>query len=90
MDDPDSIPGWLTLSKTVLLQKTEKLSPGHMGRYMKDHAIRNDSRDEGQLGATEGVLGTVDPLLIDKCIMDEVRERKRDIAVAFYGYRKGV
>ena len=55
---------------------------------MKDHAIRNDIWDEGQLGATKGVLGTGDQLLIDKCIMDEVREHKRDLTVAFYDYQK--
>ena len=55
---------------------------------MRDHARRNEIWDKGQLGASEGVLGTVDQLLIDKCIMDEVREHKRDLAVAFYDYRK--
>ena len=33
------------------------------------------------------MLGTVDQLL-DKCIMEKVREHKRDLAVAFYDYRK--
>ena len=55
---------------------------------MKDHARRNEIWNEGQLGASKGVLGTVDQLLIEKCIMDEVREHKRDLAVAFYDYRK--
>ena len=40
------------------------------------------------MGATEGVLGTVDQLLIDRCIMDEVREHHRNLAVAYYDYQK--
>ena len=50
--------------------------------------MRNNVWDEGQLGAIDGVLGTVDQLLIDKCIADEVREHKRTLAVAFYDYTK--
>ena len=41
---------------------------------MREHARRNEIWDESQLGASEGVLGMVEQLLIDKCIMDEVRE----------------
>ena len=106
MDDPNGIPEWLTLGRTVVLPKTEDLSPeqdyrpitflntsyklftGIMGRCTKDHAIRNVIWREGQLGATERVLETVDQLLIDRCITDEVREHKRNIAVAFYDYQK--
>ena len=50
---------------------------------MRNHARRNGIWNERQLGTSEGVLGTVDQLLIDKCIMDEVREHKRDLAVTF-------
>ena len=28
--------------------------------------------DEGQLGAVEGILGTSDQLIIDRCIMEEI------------------
>ena len=38
--------------------------------------------------ATEGVLGTVDQLSIDNCIMEEVREHRRNLAVAYYDYQK--
>ena len=33
--------------------------------------IENNNWDELQLGAVTGVLGTVDQLLIDKCIMEK-------------------
>lgn len=55
---------------------------------MKDHTIRNDIWDGGWLRVTEGMLVTVDQLLVDKCIMDEVMKHKRDLAVAFYDYQK--
>ena len=42
--------------------------------YMKDHAERNDIWDRSQLGTCSGVLGTVDQLIIDNAIMDEVRD----------------
>ena len=55
---------------------------------MKEHAESNNIWDEGQLGAMDGVLGTVDQLLIDKCKTNEVREHHRNLAVAFYDYTK--
>ena len=35
-----------------------------------------------------GLLGTVDQLVIDNAIMDEVREKQMNLAVAFYDYQK--
>ena len=48
----------------------------------------NEIWDTGQLGAVEGVLGTVDQLIIDRCIMEEAKEYHRNLAVAFYDYKK--
>ena len=53
---------------------------------MKEHAERNNIWDRSQLGTCSGVLGTVDQLLIDAAIMDEVRNQQRNLAVAFYDY----
>ena len=53
---------------------------------MREHAIENDIWDEGQLGAVEGVLGTVDQLIIGRCIMEEVKAY-RNLAVAYYNYK---
>ena len=44
--------------------------------------------DKSQLGTCSGVLGTVDQLVIDNAIMDEVRKKQRNLAVAFYDYQK--
>ena len=38
--------------------------------------------------SVEGVLGTVDQLLINACIMEEVKEHHRKLAVAYYDYKK--
>ena len=87
----DETPEWLTQGRTVLLPKTEELSneknyhPITCLNYMKDHAERNDIWDRSQLGTCSG---TVDQLIIDNAIMDEVRDQQRNLAVAFYDYQK--
>ena len=55
---------------------------------MKEHARSNTIWDEGQLGAVESVLGMVDQLIKDRCIMEEVKQYHRNLAVAFYNYKK--
>ena len=55
---------------------------------MKDHADRNEIWDKSQLGTCSGVLGTVDLLFIDSAIMDEVWEKKRNLAVLCHDYQK--
>ena len=59
-----------------------------IGSYMKNHADRNNIWDKSQLGTCSGVLGTVDQLVINNAIMDEVREKQRNLAVAFYDNQK--
>ena len=58
------------------------------GNYMKEHAEKNNIWDRSELGTCSGVLGTVDQLIIDNAIMDEVRNQQRNLAVAFYDYQK--
>ena len=53
---------------------------------MREHTMENDIWDEGQLGAVVGVLGTVDQLIIDRSIMEEVKTYHRNLAVAFLDY----
>ena len=40
---------------------------------MGEHTMENNIWDEGQLGAVNGVLRTVDQLIIDKSKMEEVK-----------------
>ena len=55
---------------------------------MREHALVNEIWDGGQLGAVEGVLGMVDQLILDRCIMEEVKQHHRNLAVVFYYYKK--
>ena len=77
-----------TYRPITCLNTSYKLLTGLVGKFMKNHAIENNIWDEGQLGAAEGVLGTVDQLIIDRCIMEEVKTQHRNLAVAFYHYKK--
>ena len=104
--NPDQIPAWFMLGRTVLLPKTEvidsvdlfrpitclntvyKIYTGMIGEYLKEHSTSWDLWDDGQMGARSGVLGTVDQLLIDGCIMGEVVEHRRNLTVAYYDYKK--
>ena len=70
------------------LNTVYKIFTGMIGSYMKNHADRNNIWDKSQLGTCSGILGTVDQLVIDNAIMDEVREKQRNLAVAFYDYLK--
>ena len=70
------------------LNTSYKIMTGVVAKYMREHMIENEIWDEGQLGTVEGVLGTVDQLIIDRCIMDEVKQYHRNLAVAFYDYKK--
>ena len=54
---------------------------------MREHTAVNEIWDEGQLGAAEDVLGTIDQLNINRCIMGEVKQHHRNLAVAFYDYK---
>ena len=70
------------------LNTSYKILTGLIAKFMRDHTIANEIWDKGQLGAVEGVLGTVDQLIIDRCITEEVKQYHRNLAVAFYDYKK--
>ena len=70
------------------LNTSYKIMTGVVEKYMREHTMENESWDESQLGAVERVLGTVDQLIIDRCIMEEVKKYHRNLAVAFYNYKK--
>jgi hypothetical protein len=44
--------------------------------------------DRSQVATCSGILRTVDELIVGQIILDEVRKKKRNLAVAFYNYRK--
>ena len=61
---------------------------GLVEKYVREHKMKKEIRNEGQLGAVEGVLGTVNQLIIDRCIMGEVKQDHRNLDVTFYNYKK--
>ena len=65
-----------------------KLFTGVLAGHMKEHAVKNKIWDECQMGTQSGVLGTIDQLIVDNCIMEEVKEHKRNLVVAYYDYKK--
>ena len=52
-------------SPIMCLNAAYKIMTGVVAKYMREHAMENEIWDEGQLGAVEGVLGTVNHLIID-------------------------
>ena len=70
------------------LNTSYKILTGLVAKYMREHALVNEIWDEGKLGAVEGVLGMVDQQIIDRCIMEEVKQHHRNLAVVFYDYKK--
>ena len=65
-----------------------KIFTGLIANHMKEHVIDNDLWDRCQLGTQGDVLGTTDQLLIDNCILEEVKEHRRNLAVSYYDYKK--
>ena len=70
------------------LNTVYKIFTGLVGNYIKQHVIINSLWDENQFGTRENVLGTVDLLLVDQCIMEEVKNHHRDLSIAYYDYKK--
>ena len=65
-----------------------KLFTRLLGKFMRNHAIENNIWNEGRLGAARGVLGTVYQLIIDRYMMEEVKNQHRNLALASCHYKK--
>ena len=65
-----------------------KIMTGITTTYMRKHTMTNDIWDEGQSEAVIGVQGTMDLVIVDRCIVEEVKEYHRNLVVAFYEYKK--
>ena len=73
---------------TTCLNMSNKIMTGVVAKYMREHTMENEIWDGGQLGAVEGVLGTINQLIINRCIMEEVKQCHRNLAVLFYNCKK--
>ena len=49
---------------------------------MKEHMTTNNLISDEQKGCMSNTLGTIDQLLIDKMILDDAKNRKKDLSVA--------
>ena len=88
------------IPKTNRLDKVEEFRPitclntvykiftGLIGKFLKRHVVGNHLWDENQFGTRDKVLGTVDLLLVDQFIMEEVKNHCRDLSIAYYDYKK--
>ena len=74
--------------RITCLNTSYKIMAGVVAKYMREHTNENEIWDEGQLGAVEGILGTVDQKIIDQCIMEEVKQYHRNLVFGFYDYKK--
>ena len=68
------------------LNTCNKIFTRMIGNYMKKLIERNNIWDRSQLRTCSGVLGTVDQLIIDNTIIEEVRNQQINSAAAFYDY----
>ena len=70
------------------LNISHKLLTGLVGKFLRNHTVENKIWDESQLGAAVGASGTVDQLILDRCVMKEIKAQHRKLAVTFYDHRK--
>jgi hypothetical protein len=59
-----------------------------MAEDIQDHLIRNNIWDGQQKGTRKGIFGTIDNLLVDRAVLEEVKQYERNLAVAYYDYEK--
>lgn len=73
------------------LNTSYKVLTGIIAKSMGTNTAINDIWGERQLRAVEGVLGTVDQLIIGRCVMEEMKQYYRNPAVPFYNLlQKGI
>lgn len=63
------------------LSTSDKVCRGIIGKYMKRQRDRNNIWDRNKLEICEGVLGTVDQLLVHSSIMEVVRDHKTNLVI---------
>ena len=65
-----------------------KLLTASLSVILKCHVVRANLMPPEQMALSEGTRGCQDSLAIDQAILDEVRERRRDLAVAWIDFQK--
>ena len=55
---------------------------------MTEHLKKINLWDEQQKRTRSNIMGTADNLLVDRCMLEEVKEHQRTAAAANYDYQK--
>ena len=55
---------------------------------MIDHCVTNNVITNGQVGGKPGSWGCADQLLINKMVLDETQEQRRNLFMMWYDYKK--
>ena len=55
---------------------------------MVEHLKLNNLWDEQQKGTRSNIMGTADNLLVDRSMLEEVKEHQRTVAAVYYDYQK--
>ena len=67
---------------------TYKLYTGILNCFLENHCIENSIITEEQAGGKRGSWGCTDQLLINKMILDEVKQHRRNIFMMWFDYKK--
>ena len=88
------------IPKSKDLTKTDKYRPitclitmyknftAIMADIMTEHLKLNKLWDEQQKRTQSNIMGTADNLLVDRCMLEEVKEHQKTAAAAYYDYQK--
>ena len=70
------------------LNITYKLYTKILNSFVEDHCASNNIITIEQAGGKKGLWGCTDQLLINKMVLDEVRELRRNLFVMWFDYKK--
>ena len=59
-----------------------------MTDIITEHLKKNNLWDGQQKRTRSNTMGTADNLLVDRCMLEEVKENQRTAAAAYYDYQK--
>ena len=59
-----------------------------MADSITEHLKKNNLWDEKQKGTRSNIMLTADNLLVDRCMLEEVKEHQRTASAAYHDYQK--
>lgn len=65
-----------------------KLYTSILGRKAEDHVLKYKIMDPNQRGAKSRVWGTIDNLMLDRTVMQLIKEKKKDAVIAWWDMKK--